>query len=43
MDKLNIRQLFDIDTCTYTYVLWDDLTSEGLIIDPVLESQKMVR
>ena len=37
MDKLNIRQLFDIDTCTYTYVLWDDLTSEGLIIDPVLE------
>ena len=37
MDKLNVRQLFDIDTCTYTYVLWDDLTSEGLIIDPVLE------
>ena len=37
MDKINIRQLFDIDTCTYTYVLWDNLTSEGLIIDPVLE------
>jgi len=37
MDKINIRQLFDCDTCTYTYVLWDSLTSEALIIDPVLE------
>jgi len=37
MDKINIRQLFDYETCTYTYILWDSVSKEALIIDPVLE------
>ena len=31
------RQLFDRDTCTYTYLLADDETREAVIIDPVRE------
>lgn len=31
------RQLFDTDTSTYTYLLADALTREGVIIDPVKE------
>lgn len=31
------RQLFDRDTCTYTYVLADEDTREAVLIDPVLE------
>lgn len=31
------RQLFDRDTCTYTYLLADSQTREALLIDPVLE------
>jgi len=31
------RQLFDQDTWTYTYILADEETREGIIIDPVLE------
>ncbi|AOV18603.1 Zn-dependent hydrolase [Acidihalobacter aeolianus] len=31
------RQLFDTDTSTYTYLLADALTHEGIIIDPVKE------
>lgn len=30
-------QLFDPDSCTYTYVLFDQTTREALIIDPVEE------
>ena len=37
MDKIQIRQLFDYETCTYTYVLWDFETKDAIIIDPVLE------
>ena len=37
MDKINIRQLVDHETCTYTYVLWCANTYEAAIIDPVLE------
>tara|TARA_Y100000994_G_scaffold234101_1_gene222677 strand:- start:1830 stop:2534 length:705 start_codon:yes stop_codon:yes gene_type:complete len=37
MDKIQIRQLFDYETCTYTYVLWDFATKDAIIIDPVLE------
>ena len=36
MKSINLRQLIDSDTCTYTYILWDD-TLEAVIIDPVLE------
>ncbi len=31
------RQLFDPDTCTYTYLLADPTSREALLIDPVLE------
>lgn len=34
------RQLFDTDTSTYSYLLADPLTREGLIIDPVRERQE---
>ena len=35
--KLAFRQLFDKDTGTFTYFLFDSETMEGLIIDPVKE------
>jgi glyoxylase-like metal-dependent hydrolase (beta-lactamase superfamily II) len=31
------RQLFDRDTCTYTYILGDESSGEAIIIDPVRE------
>ncbi len=31
------RQLFDLETSTYTYLLADEVTREAVIIDPVLE------
>ena len=31
------RQLFDKDTGTFTYLIFDSSTMEGLIIDPVKE------
>lgn len=34
---MKIRQLFDYDTWTYTYILWDENTKEAAIIDTVLE------
>ncbi len=38
--NLNIRQLFDYETWTYTYLLWDDVTNEAAIIDSVLEQKE---
>ena len=37
MESLQVRQLFDYDTWTYTYLLWCESTREAVIIDPVLE------
>lgn len=34
---MKIRQLFDYDTWTYTYLLWDEATKEAAIIDSVKE------
>jgi glyoxylase-like metal-dependent hydrolase (beta-lactamase superfamily II) len=34
---MKIRQLFDQDTWTYTYLLWDEDTKEAAIIDSVKE------
>jgi glyoxylase-like metal-dependent hydrolase (beta-lactamase superfamily II) len=34
---LKLRQLFDQETWTHTYLLWDDNSKEGIIIDPVKE------
>ena len=31
------RQLFDRESCTYTYVLGDETTREAILIDPVRE------
>ena len=39
MNTINIKQLFDHDTWTYTYVLWNS-NKEAIIIDPVLEQTK---
>lgn len=38
--SLQVRQLFDYDTWTYTYLLWDDATREAAIIDSVLEQKE---
>lgn len=35
-----IRQLFDQDTSTYTYLLADEASREAVIIDPVLEQME---
>jgi glyoxylase-like metal-dependent hydrolase (beta-lactamase superfamily II) len=34
---MKIRQLFDYDTWTYTYLLWDEKTKEAALIDSVAE------
>lgn len=34
---MKIRQLFDYDTWTYTYLIWDEATKEAAVIDSVLE------
>jgi len=34
---MKIRQLFDYDTWTYSYILWDEKTKEAAVIDCVLE------
>lgn len=33
--KMIFRQLFDRESCTYTYILGDAETKEAIIIDPV--------
>lgn len=35
---LLFRQLFEVESCTYTYLLADTNTREAIIIDPVLET-----
>lgn len=37
MNNIIFRQLFDEKTWTYTYILWDHITKEAVIIDPVRE------
>ncbi|MDR9498642.1 MAG: MBL fold metallo-hydrolase [Hydrogenovibrio sp.] len=34
---MQIRQLFDADTWTFTYLLWDEQSKEAAVIDSVLE------
>ena len=36
--QLTVKQLFDRESCTYTYLLIDSDTGEGAIIDGVLET-----
>lgn len=35
-----LRQLFDRETCTYTYLIADQSTGEAVLIDPVLEQHE---
>jgi len=37
MDELKVRQLFDYDTWTYTYLVWCPNSRDCLLIDPVYE------
>jgi len=37
MPSLSVKQMFDRDSCTYTYLLIDPKTHEGVIIDAVKE------
>jgi glyoxylase-like metal-dependent hydrolase (beta-lactamase superfamily II) len=37
---MQMRQLFDRESSTYTYLLWDKHSREAVIIDPVLEQSK---
>ena len=32
---IKINQLIDIETCTYTYIVYDSNTRKAIIIDPV--------
>ncbi|XP_045623895.1 persulfide dioxygenase ETHE1, mitochondrial [Procambarus clarkii] len=36
-DTLIFRQLFDRQSCTYTYLLADPVTSDAVLIDPVIQ------
>lgn len=36
-NQLLIRQLFDKESSTYTYLLADEITKEAIVIDPVIE------
>uniref|UniRef100_A0A3Q1I1I0 Persulfide dioxygenase ETHE1, mitochondrial n=1 Tax=Anabas testudineus TaxID=64144 RepID=A0A3Q1I1I0_ANATE len=36
--RLLFRQLFELESCTYTYLLADTETKEAVLIDPVLET-----
>ena len=33
--KIGFKQLFDTDSSTYTYLLWDEQTKDAILIDPV--------
>ena len=37
MEKINMRQYFDYESCAYTYLLFDSYNKKSVIIDPVLE------
>lgn len=36
--EIGMRQLFDEESCTYTYLLWDKDTDDAILIDPVAEN-----
>lgn len=33
--SLGFKQLFDQESSTYTYLIWDPQTKEGIVVDPV--------
>jgi sulfur dioxygenase len=34
-EKIGLKQFFDDDSCTYTYLLWDAQTKDAILVDPV--------
>ena len=42
MDKINLKQLFDYDTWTYTYIIWTKRNNDAIIIDPAVHPKKIV-
>ncbi|OEU14885.1 Metallo-hydrolase/oxidoreductase [Fragilariopsis cylindrus CCMP1102] len=36
-EVIGLQQLFDVESSTYTYLIWDTTTKDAIIIDPVLE------
>ena len=34
-EKIGLKQLFDDDSSTYTYLLWDGTTKDAILVDPV--------
>mmetsp|Transcript_64174 Transcript_64174/g.96742 ORF Transcript_64174/g.96742 Transcript_64174/m.96742 type:complete len:280 (-) Transcript_64174:58-897(-) len=34
-EKMGLKQLFDNDSSTYTYLLWDEATKDAVLVDPV--------
>jgi sulfur dioxygenase len=37
---MGMRQLFDPESCTYTYLLWDKDTEDAILVDPVANQVK---
>ena len=37
-DKIGIRQLFERESCTYTYLVWDKVSLDAVLIDGVVET-----
>ena len=37
MESISLRQYFDRESCSYTYFIFDPISKECIIIDPVLE------
>jgi sulfur dioxygenase len=34
-ETIGFKQLFDDESCTYTYLLWDESTKDAILVDPV--------
>jgi len=34
-DKMGMKQMFDEDSSTYTYMIWDQTSKDAILIDPV--------
>ncbi len=34
-EKIGFEQLFDDESCTYTYLLWDQVSKDAILVDPV--------
>ena len=34
-EKIGLKQLFDDESSTYTYLLWDQNSNDAILVDPV--------